>query len=69
MIILTKSQGSEFSQATGKVMMLSSINILVYGLAVHYLYPLLGLFLGTILSYLAAAVWVVLIHPLVKRTV
>lgn len=67
MYLLTKSQGSAFAQATGKVMLPASANIIVYGLAVHLTYPIFGLVAGTAISYLAAVAFVLLLYPLMKK--
>ncbi|VVC02743.1 Uncharacterised protein [Candidatus Burarchaeum australiense] len=67
MYLITRAQGPEFSQATGKVMLLGSINIIVYGFFVHATYPIYGLLWGTVISYVAAAAFVVLAYPLIKK--
>lgn len=66
MVILTISAGKQFARATGKVMLITSANIVVYGWAVSMLYPKIGLLGGTILSYSLAALSVYLLRPLVK---
>ncbi len=67
MCILTMVQGADFARATGKVMVLASTNILVYTAFVALTYPALGLVLGTMTAFAAAALWVVLLHPVVQR--
>jgi len=67
MTILTRAQGSDFARATGKVLIVSSSNIIVYGLAVSLLFPLLGPWWGTLLSFVAAALYVALLLPLTRR--
>jgi Archaeal/vacuolar-type H+-ATPase subunit I len=67
MVILTISAGSQFAKATGKVMLITSTNIVVYGWAVTIFYPSLGLFWGTILSYILAAISVYMLRPVVSR--
>lgn len=67
MVILAINQNKEFARATGKVMVLSSSNIVVYGLALYISYPRLGLIRGTIVSFLAAFIWVWLLHPIIRR--
>lgn len=66
MVILTINQNEEFARATGKVMVLSSSNIVVYGLALYVSYPRFGLVWGTIVSFLAAFIWVWLLHPIIR---
>ena len=67
MTILTLAGGPRLARATGKVMLLASTNIIVFSLAVIATYPRLGVAAGTVLSYGAAAVWVWLLNPLVRR--
>jgi len=67
MIILEINQSKAFAQATGKVLVLSSSNIIVYGLAVYFSYPKFGIVLGTIISFMLAFLWVWLFHPIVRR--
>jgi len=67
MVILTVNQGVEFARATGKVMILSSTNIIVYALGVSVTYPVLGVLFGTIVSFITAFLWVLLLHPVIQR--
>ncbi len=67
MFLLNRAQGPDFAQATGKVMLVSSANIIVYGVAVQAMYPVYGLLWGTLISYAAAVVFVVLAYPLIKK--
>ncbi|MFC2101963.1 DUF3147 family protein [Bacteroidota bacterium] len=67
MVILVLHQGKAFAQATGKVMILSTSNILVYALGVYYTYPLLGIVWGTVVSFLLAFGWIALLRPVMKR--
>lgn len=67
MYLLTKSQGVDFARATGKVMLFASLNILVYGIGINLTYPIYGLIWGTLISYVAAVVFVFLFYPFLKR--
>ena len=67
MVILAKAQGIPFARETGKVLIVSSANIVVYGLLVARLYPLLGPGWGTVLSYVGAAAFVALLAPLARK--
>ena len=67
MIILAVNQNREFSQATGKVLILSSSNIVVFGLGIMFTYPRLGIVWGTALSFIAAGLWVWILSPVVQR--
>jgi len=67
MIILVVNQSQDFARATGKILVLSSSNIVVYGVGIYFTYPEFGIFLGSIFSFLLAALWVWLMHPFVRR--
>lgn len=67
MVILTVNQGADFARATGKIMVLSSTNIIIYALGVSLTYPTIGVIFGTILSFALAFFWVMLLHPLVQK--
>jgi len=67
MYLLTRAQGADFARATGKVMLIASINILIYAIAVSITYPIYGLVVGTIISYICAVIFVVLFSPMLKR--
>lgn len=69
MIILTVNQGKQFAQATGKILVLSLSNTVVYIIAVYFTYPLFGIIFGTILSYTLSALWILFLYPLVKRLI
>jgi hypothetical protein len=56
-IITYKSNGLEFSRSITKPLFLSGmINVIVYSIAVRYLYPSYGLIWGTVASYLISGV-------------
>lgn len=67
MMILSLTQSPAFAQATGKIMIFSSSNIVIYALAVHFAYPSLGISIGTVIAFGAAFIWVWLFHPLLKK--
>jgi len=67
MIILVLNQSKEFAQATGKVLILSSSNIVIYGLAVAFTYPRFGILFGTLLSFIIAFLWIWIFLPIVSR--
>lgn len=67
LFILARNQGSEFVRSVGKVLTLTTTNLLVYALAVYFTYPVFGVLLGTLLSYLASVAWVILLYPIVRR--
>ena len=68
MVILTLSAGMHFARALGKIMLLASTNIVIYGFCAGYLFPLLGLAWGTLISFVIAATWVWLLKPLFDRS-
>ncbi|MCK5453297.1 MAG: DUF3147 family protein [Calditrichia bacterium] len=67
MIILVVNQSRDFARATGKILVLSSSNIVVYGIGIYFTYPEFGIIWGTIFSFFLASLWVWLMHPLVRR--
>lgn len=67
MVILTINQGIDFARATGKIIILSSTNIIVYALGVSLTYPTLGIAIGTMVSFSLALAWVLLLHPLIQK--
>ena len=67
LILLSINQSREFAMATGKVLILSTTNILVYAIMVSITYPVMGIIYGTILSYFGSAIWILILHPLVKK--
>jgi hypothetical protein len=67
MTILTRAQGPDFARATGKVLILSSSNIIVYGAGVALLFPLIGPWWGSACAFAAAALYVALLLPLSKK--
>jgi hypothetical protein len=67
MFILARSQGPGFARSVGKVLVLTTSNLLIYALAVYFTYPQFGVAIGTLVSYLASVAWVFSLFPLVKR--
>lgn len=67
MTILARAQGRDFARATGKVLILSSSNIIVYGLAVALLFPLAGAWWGSLVAFAAAVGYVALLLPLSRK--
>jgi uncharacterized membrane protein (GlpM family) len=54
MIISTKEHGSSFSGALAKSMIFGSPSVISYAVAIHFLYPLDGILIGTIVAFLFA---------------
>lgn len=67
MVILTVAQGSAFARATGKVLVLSSSNIVVYALVIRWAYPAWGVWLGTLAGFAAALLYVAGLRPVLNR--
>lgn len=67
MVILTRSQGPAFARATGKVLLLSSSNIVVYALGVALLFPWIGPWWGSLGAFIMAVAYVAGILPLARR--
>jgi hypothetical protein len=61
LVILTRSQGAAFARASGRVMILSSSSIIVYAVAVGILFPRVGIWLGTLLAFALAALYLLLL--------
>jgi hypothetical protein len=67
MVILSRAQGLAFARETGKVLIVSSANIVVYGLLATALFPRLGPWWGSLLSYVGAGLFVAALLPLARR--
>ncbi len=53
LVILNRSMGTEFSRAMTKPLVLSGIfTIIPFSVSVRYLFPILGIWLGTLVSYI-----------------
>ncbi|HTX71985.1 MAG TPA: hypothetical protein VMC79_04095 [Rectinemataceae bacterium] len=67
MVILIRAQGPDFARATGKVLLISSSNIIIYSIGVWFLFPPLGPWLGTLSSFAMAALYISLFLPFMRR--
>ena len=67
MVILVINQDQKFAQATGKILILSSSNIVVYAVVVYFTFNTYGFIWGTVVSFWIAFAWVWLFHPILKR--
>jgi uncharacterized membrane protein (GlpM family) len=63
MVILVRNQGIGFARATGKILVLSSSNIVVYAIAVYYAFPAFGIIIGTVVAFCVAFVWILMLRP------
>jgi len=64
MVILTITAGAAFARGLGKIMLLASTNIVVYGYLIGIFYPTIGIVAGTLLAFMVAAGWVILLKPI-----
>jgi uncharacterized membrane protein (GlpM family) len=68
LIILYRSRGTEFSRAVTKPLVLSGIlTIIPFSVAVRYLYPSLGIWVGTLVSYVLVVPLAILSYHLMQR--
>lgn len=67
MSILTLSQGPAFSRGAGKILLISSSNIIVYAFCVQASFPAFGFLWGTLISFVAALLWIALLRPVMAR--
>ena len=67
MVILAVNLGNAFAQATGKIMILSASNIVIYILGVHYTFPIVGIVWGTVISFSLAFLWIAMMRPVIGR--
>jgi len=62
MYMLNREHGPLFAMATGKVVLLGSLTMVVFAVAVNLSYPAYGLAWGTAISYAASALFAVLLY-------
>jgi hypothetical protein len=67
LVILALSQGKAFTQAAGKVLILSSTNLIVYVIAAGILFPLVGPWLGSLVSLCLAFAYILAIGALLTK--
>jgi uncharacterized protein DUF3147 len=67
MVILAINQNIAFARVTGKILILSTSNIVVYSLVVYFTYPTLGIVWGTVFSFLCAFIWVWVFYPMLNK--
>ncbi len=68
LIILNRSRGTEFSRAVTKPLVFSGIlTIIPFSVAVRYLYPSLGIWLGTLVSYALVVPLAILSYYMTQR--
>jgi len=67
LVIFTLGQGPDFARATGKILILSSSNIIVYAGVAGATFAGLGPWIGSLLAFLASITYVSLLSPLIAR--
>lgn len=67
LVIFTLSQGTDFARATGKILILSSSNIIIYSWIAGLTFPSLGPWIGTVLSFAASIAYVALLGKLIAK--
>lgn len=68
LVILNRSRGTEFSRSMTKPLVLSGIlTIIPFSVAVRYLFPSLGIWLGTLVSYLLVVPLAILSYYAVRH--
>jgi len=68
MVILTLTAGPAFARGLGKIMLLASTNIVIYGFLAGWLFPVAGIWLGTLIAFVVSAFWVFMLKPLFDRS-
>ncbi|MCX7028348.1 MAG: hypothetical protein NT061_12895 [Spirochaetes bacterium] len=66
-VILSLSQGPDFARATGRILVLSSTNIVVYAAVAGLFFPIAGPWLGTLAAFAAAFLYIFLLGKLIQR--
>lgn len=56
LLILGRSSGLKFARASAKGMLAGLVPLVFFALAIHFAYPVLGLYVGTVASYVVALV-------------
>ena len=68
LIVTYKSRGIEFSRSITKTLMISAmVNVVVYTIAVRYLYITVGLILGTIIAYIISILGAYFIYIFINK--
>ena len=67
MVILAVNQGNTFAQATGKILLVSSTNIVIFTSSLVITYPIFDIYFGTLVSFIISGIWILCLHPIVIR--
>jgi uncharacterized membrane protein (GlpM family) len=67
MIITVKEHGPDFSAGIAKSMIFGSPSVMSYTVSIHFLYPIYGIFLGSIFSLIVSVIVTLIILKLRKK--
>jgi hypothetical protein len=67
MVILSINQNREFAQATGKVLLLSLGNIIVFSSSAYFSFHKFGIVFGAVISFALSLLYLLLFQPVIKR--
>jgi len=67
MLLFSRQHGPDFAAAMGKTMAVGGVNVVTYGVACHFLYPVWGLAVGTVAAYLISLIGAVVSFQWIKR--
>lgn len=67
LVILTMGQGRDFARATGKILIVTSSNIIVYAAVVGATFEPLGPWLGSLLAFCASLAYIAILSKIVAR--
>ena len=65
--VVAKKDGIKFARSMGKMMVLSSVNIVIYAMLVAFTYPAFGVIHGTIVSYAITIVFALLTSRVITK--
>ncbi len=67
MIITLKEHGPNFSAGIAKSIIFGSPSVMSYAVCIHFLYPIYGIFLGTILAFVVSGIVTLIIFKIRKK--
>jgi uncharacterized membrane protein (GlpM family) len=67
MIITIKEHGPDFSAGIAKSMIFGSPSVMIYAASIHFMYPIHGIFWGSIFSLIMSAIVTLIIFKLRKK--
>ena len=67
MVICIKEHGPQFTNALGKSMIFGTPTVVSYAIAIHFLYPLMTIYEGTVLAYALSLIVVSILFQIKKK--